>query len=233
MNEYKYFSYFYDDVFSEVKYKDWLDFLLPYLTPSSKILDLACGSGTLAILLKLKGYDVEGLDLSQTILDIAKEKAKMHHLSIPFHLEDMTDFKLDKTFDVITCFFDSVNFLKDKEAIDSLFSSVYNHLALNGLFIFDIFSLSMLQSYKHNKVKYKLPTHCLTWKTKLAQKDTLMHTIHIRDGKEKYVETYYEYYHDISCFENPKFQLERICGDFKESLEKKDMRILFILKKKL
>ena len=109
MNAYKTFAYYYDEVYQDLDYKLWLDFIEPYLSVSSSILDVACGTGTLAILLKLKGYDVEGLDLSDSIIEIAKEKSKINHLSIPFYVADMTNFKLEKTYDMVTCFFDSFN----------------------------------------------------------------------------------------------------------------------------
>ncbi len=231
MNEYKYFSYYYDDVVAKVKYKDWLDFIRPYLTPNSSILDLACGSGTLAILLKLNGYDVEGLDLSESILEIAKEKTKMHHLVIPYHLANMTSFNLNKKYDVITCFFDSINFLKNETEIDELFASVYQHLNPNGLFIFDVFSKRMLKHYKHHKFTLKAPTHQLIWKTKTKKPNLLIHEIKIKESDETFLETYKEYYHDMSLFSSHQFSLEKLSGDFKDTLDKKDERILFVMKK--
>ncbi|MDE6240818.1 MAG: class I SAM-dependent methyltransferase [Anaeroplasmataceae bacterium] len=230
MNEYKRFAYYYDDVYEELDYTLWLEFIEPYLKSSSSILDLACGSGTLAILLKLKNYSVEGLDLSESIIEIAKEKAKMNHLEIPFFVGDMTNFKLDKTYDVITCFFDSVNFLKTKEDIQNLFSSVQKHLNPNGIFIFDIFSKTLLEEYRHHTFKKKYPTHSIQWTTS-KQDRTLKHSIRIQEGDLKLEETYYEYYHDIKilCFDG--FDVLKISGDFNEDLEDEDERILVVLKK--
>ncbi len=231
MNEYKYFAYFYDDIFSEVCYRDWYDFVLPYLKDTSTILDLACGSGTLAILLKLKGYEVEGLDLSTSILELARKKAKMHHVAIPFYTADMTNFSLNKTYDVITCFFDSVNFLKTEKEIKDLFSCVYQHLSTNGLFIMDCFSKQMMKDYRHNKKKFRTKTHALLWKTKQIDSSTLKHTIRMKEGKETYIESYFEYYHDIKAFQPDGFEVIKICGDFEDTLQPKDSRILMILKK--
>ncbi|MDE6585024.1 MAG: class I SAM-dependent methyltransferase, partial [Anaeroplasmataceae bacterium] len=195
MNAYQRFAYYYDDVYEELDYTLWLDFIQPYLNPSSSILDLACGSGTLAILLKLKNYSVEGLDLSESIIEIAKEKAKMNHLHIPFHVGDMTNFNLEKTYDMITCFFDSVNFLKNKEEVQNLLSSVYKHLNPDGLFIFDLFSKTLLEEYKKSIFKKKYPTHSLKWKTKKLDSTTLKHTIFIQEGNLKLEENYFEYYY--------------------------------------
>ena len=109
MNAYDKFSYYYDDVMASLRYEWWLDFIKPYVKPSDRILDLACGSGTFAILLSLSGYQAEGLDLSPSIIDLARQKAKINHLTIPFYVQDMTTFSIDQTFDCITCFFDTDN----------------------------------------------------------------------------------------------------------------------------
>ncbi|MDE7384550.1 MAG: class I SAM-dependent methyltransferase [Anaeroplasmataceae bacterium] len=231
MNEYKRFAYYYDDVYEELDYTLWLDFIKPYLNPTSFILDLACGSGTLAILLKLNHYSVEGLDLSESIIEIAKEKAKMNHLHIPFYVGDMTNFTLDRTYDVITCFFDSVNFLKTKDDIQNLLSSVNKHLNPNGIFIFDIFSKALLEEYKHHRFKRKYPTHSIKWTTKKIDSSTLMHSILIKEGKLKLEEIYFEYYHPLESLTFPGFEVVKMCGDFKESLQVQDERILIVLKK--
>ena len=118
-NSYKRFAYFYDEVTSELEYDLWLEFIEPYLKKNDKVLDLACGSGTFATMLKLAGYNSYGLDLSEEIIEIANEKRKINHLDIPFYVMDMTTFRLDEKFDMITCFFDSVNFLDNKSKISS------------------------------------------------------------------------------------------------------------------
>ena len=139
-NSYKKFGYYYDEVMAELNYDLWLEFIEPYLNKNDSILDLACGSGTFATMCKLKGYNVIGLDLSESIIEIANEKKKINRLDIPFYVADMTNFNLGKKFNVITCFFDSVNFLKDKNQINKMFDCVYKHLENGGYFIFDVFS---------------------------------------------------------------------------------------------
>lgn len=231
MNAYLRFSYYYDDIFSELDYTDWLNFIEPYLNKESNILDLACGSGTLAILLKLKGYNVEGLDLSSSIIDVAKEKAKMHHLNIPFYVDDMTSFKLNKKYDIITCFFDSVNFLENKDKLNKLFENVYNHLNDDGLFIFDIFSKKLLDEYKNHKLKIKENTHKIIWKSKKINSSILRHNILIKEGKLKQNEQYYEYFHSLKDLKNNYFKEILISGDFKASYDINDERILLVYKK--
>lgn len=229
MNDYKKFSYYYDEAVASVDYHLWLDFLEPFLNPQTTILDLACGSGTLAILLKLKGYSVEGLDLSKEIIEIAQEKAKINHLTIPFYVKDMTSFELKQQYDIITCFFDSLNFLKTRKQLKALFSSVLKHLNPNGLFIFDVFSKTMLDEYQDNLMTEENPTYQMEWQTKKINFRTLKHTISIQEGDLSFQEEYYEYYHKIKSL-NPKgFKLLKLIGDFNDDLSPEDERILVVL----
>ena len=50
-NAYKMFGYYYDEVMAELDYDLWLEFIEPYLKKGDKVLDLACGTGTLATML--------------------------------------------------------------------------------------------------------------------------------------------------------------------------------------
>ena len=116
MNAYKNLSYYYDEMMEIIDYEDWYNFITPYLKHKSTILDLACGTGTLLTLLANDDHLCYGLDLSDTAILIAHEKAKMNHLDINYKICDMECFNYDIKFNLITCFFDSINFL-DKTKI--------------------------------------------------------------------------------------------------------------------
>lgn len=231
MNAYKKFAYYYDEVMSSLEYDLWVEFVEPYLKPNDKILDLACGTGTFLTMLKLKGFDVTGLDLSETIIEIAMEKAKLNRLKIPFEVMDMTNFKLEKKFDMITCFFDSVNFLKDKIQIKDMFKCVHEHLNPNGYFIFDLFSKEMMHEYINNVICEDYHTFKINWKTTKSNSTTLKHSIEIYEGDILLKEEYYEYYHEIKDLNFEGFKLINICGDFNDDYALGDERILVILQK--
>ncbi len=230
-NSYKKFGYYYDEVMAELNYDLWLEFIEPYLNKNDKILDLACGSGTFATMCKLKGYDVCGLDLSDTIIEIANEKKKINRLDIPFCVADMTNFKLDKKFNVITCFFDSVNFLKDKNQINKMFDSVYRHLEDNGYFIFDIFSKELFKEYEGNEKIEDYESFKINWTTKKTSEKSLKHTIEISEDGDVFKEIYYEYYYELKDLINKKFKIIKISGDFNDDLEDTDERILLVYQK--
>ena len=231
-NAYKKFAYYYDEIMQEMNYDLWVEFVEPYLKKDDKILDLACGTGTFATMLKLKGYDVSASDLSEEIIEIANEKRKINRLDINFYVADMTNFRVNEKQDVITCFFDSVNFLKDKNEVKKLFNSVYSALKENGYFIFDIFSKEMLKEYSENELNEDYETFKIHWKTSLIKPDTLKHNIEITEDDEVIKESYYEYYYDIKDILDKRFEIIKISGDFNDDLEDEDERILIVLKKK-
>lgn len=231
-NAYKKFAYYYDDAISEIDYDLWLEFIELYLNKDSKILDLACGSGTLAILLKLEGYNVSGLDLSESIIEIAKEKAKINHLNIPFYVDDMANFNLNEKFDVITCFFDSINFLQNEELVIKTFNCVKKHLNKGGIFICDVFSLDMLDEYLNNEIIKDFQTYKLVWKTKKVTDLCLVHNIEIYDKLDSVTlkENYYEYYYDLEKLNIEGFSLIKKSGDFNDDYLEGDERLIFVYK---
>ena len=230
-NSYKRFAYFYDEVMADLNYDLWLEFVSPYLKKGDKILDLACGSGTFATMLKLSGYDSYGLDLSEEIIEIANEKKKINHLDIPFYVMDMTSFKFDFKFDIITCFFDSINFLDNKSKIKKMFNCVYNSLKSNGYFIFDIASKYLLNEYDTQNEHTDFETFYLDWVSKKVNETTLKHNIRIKDVDDILEESYYEYYYPLKDVLDSRFKVIKISGDFNDDLEEDDERILVVLQK--
>lgn len=230
MNSYKTISYYYDEIMEVIEYDLWVDFVKPYLKPEIKILDLACGSGTFANSIANLGYKISGLDLSEEIINVAKEKSKMNHNEIEYQVKDMSNFNYDEKFDLITCFFDSVNFL-EKNQIKPMFDSVYNNLNDGGYFIFDIFTYSKMKFFHNTTLKDNLAFAKYKWKMKVKN-NILNHKITIKDNKEKIIETYKEYYYDYEQLLDERFKVIKVITDFKEQLDLKNgERILVVLQK--
>ncbi len=232
MNEYKGFSYYFDQIMEYIDYKEWLDFTKKYVDKDKTILDLACGSGTLACLLAVEGYTVDGLDLSNDMLSLANDKFKAYHIINNLYHDDMTDFSLNKTYDAITCYFDSINHLPNIELVKKMMNCVYNHLNENGLFIFDVFSKSKYDEMDNTDIEEEFDDFYYHWKIHLEKPNVLCHDIEIK-GENYIHEQYNEYYYDINDFiDNNKFETVSIAGDFNDDLEDEDERILVVLRKK-
>lgn len=232
MNEYKKFSYYYDEVMTTLDYEEWFEFIKPYVTPNTKLLDLACGTGSFLMLCHNYGISCYGLDLSETAIEIAKEKAKINHFNIDYQVADMTNFSYPLKFNLITCFFDSVNFLKNKNDLTKLLNNVYNALENNGYFIFDIFSKYLMEEYEDNSFINDYDTFKIDWQTKKINSTTLEHNVKIFEDDKTYEEKYYEYFYDFKDFDFSKFKVIKICGDFNDDLVDDDERIIFVLQKR-
>ena len=67
---------------------------------SLRILDIGCGTGRHAIELTKRGYNVTGIDLSESMLQKAKENAEKEQVKISFHKHDARNLPFNADFDV-------------------------------------------------------------------------------------------------------------------------------------
>jgi SAM-dependent methyltransferase len=102
------------------------------------LLDVACGTGTVAELLTLVGYHVTGFDLSEPMIHRAREKAAQKNLKIDYLVADATTFDLENTFEGAYSFFDSLNYITTSEGLRAAIERVGLHLPPGATFIFDL-----------------------------------------------------------------------------------------------
>ncbi|NLS78752.1 MAG: class I SAM-dependent methyltransferase [Chloroflexi bacterium] len=104
----------------------------------SMVLDVACGEGTFAIEMARKGYFVTGIDRSSRMLDLAQAKAKAAGVKVNFMPRNMVHLIFDDSFDLTTCWFDSLNYIWTTVELESCFEGIFRGLHAGGWFIFDI-----------------------------------------------------------------------------------------------
>ena len=101
-------------------------------------LDLACGTGSMAILLAKKGLSVIGADLSEEMLTEAAAKAAELDNPPWFIRQRMEKLRLPAPVDLAVCCLDGVNYVTEPAALQEAFRRVLRALNPGGLFIFDI-----------------------------------------------------------------------------------------------
>jgi ubiquinone/menaquinone biosynthesis C-methylase UbiE len=99
-------------------------------TDGNTLLDVACGTGAHAGPLS-KYYKVEGLDLDANMVKVAHRK----YPKIRFHHGDMTSFDLGRQFDVITCLFSSIGYVKTKAKLRKAIQTMSKHLLPGGVLL--------------------------------------------------------------------------------------------------
>ncbi len=154
------FADFYDRLTHDIDYIRWADYLQSAFRKFGKdpnlILELGCGTGSLAVELSKRGYDMIALDSSISMLNKAYEKARKINSDILFLNQDMRSFELYGTVDAIVCLLDSINYITSVEDIKKVFKLVNNYLNPGGLFIFDVNSPHKLSTVLGNQTFYEL-----------------------------------------------------------------------------
>lgn len=113
-----------------------------------RLIDLACGTGTLALMLADAGWDVLGIDAARGMLREAQRKARHGaglDRSIRFRRADMRAWSVTTPVDVVTCCYDSLNYLLEEADLQATFAAVWAALKPGGLWIFDINTPYFLQ----------------------------------------------------------------------------------------
>lgn len=112
-----------------------------------KALDLACGTGTLALTMTEQGWEMWGLDQSAAMLAIASERAMALQSEIRPVFQQANLAQLDtltaqppwyQAFDLVTCTYDSLNYLLETEALAACLRGVAQALRPGALFFGDM-----------------------------------------------------------------------------------------------
>jgi ubiquinone/menaquinone biosynthesis C-methylase UbiE len=125
-----------------------------------KILDLACGEGTFCVAMAKEAYRVTGVDFSTHMLELARERAIQEKVNVAFLLQDMRSLAIEERYDLVTCWYDSLNYLLEVEDLEKAFACAYRVLKHDGLFIFDmntIYGLSVIWQRSECSVQQDAP----------------------------------------------------------------------------
>ena len=146
VREYEYLARYYDFLLGDEEgFSLWLEYIEK--EPFNTCLELASGSGVMARILKDKGYEVTASDISDEMIETAKRNFDGEYLKI-----NMIDFELHRTFDLILCIVDSINYLYEEE-LETMFKSVYRHLNDGGRFIFDMHHKARLDEFSEEYIE--------------------------------------------------------------------------------
>jgi len=145
---------------------DWGDFSLQYVRlityffnlhgiRQAHLLDVACGTGTLAKALAERGHNIHGIDVSPAMIARAREKTKGLP-SISYSVQNMVSFEAGHEFDCATCTFDSLNYLLNPSDVLSMFSCVSDALHHGALFFFDANTPHLYRKHRNKSSYYEL-----------------------------------------------------------------------------
>lgn len=111
-------------------------------SPNSSILELGCGTGRVTLSLVPYCQYIQGIDLSPAMISICREKllkAGIPQTKVQVTEGDITDFDLDRTFDLIIAPFRVFQNLETDQEVHGLFRCIRKHLAQGGTCILNVF----------------------------------------------------------------------------------------------
>jgi SAM-dependent methyltransferase len=125
---------FYDALYRFKDYGASVSYLRSVLDEAApdagSLLDIACGTGRHLELLR-DHYEVEGVDINPELLEIARERCP----GVRFHVADMADFELERRFDVVTCLFSSIAYVRTPARMQSAVRCMRAHLNPGGVLL--------------------------------------------------------------------------------------------------
>jgi SAM-dependent methyltransferase len=150
----------YDLIYADKPYAAEAQFVHELLQEMSigkthKVLELACGTGSHAVMLERLGYDILGTDDSEDMLAVARLKAERAGSRIKFIRQDMRACDLaPAAFDSVICLFDSIGYVRTNDAVLQAFRGANRSLREDGLLVFEFWHAgAMLRSYEPLRVR--------------------------------------------------------------------------------
>ena len=142
MGAYEALAASYDRLTNDVDYRATVDFYRDILAQEGlhprTAVDLACGTGTVSLLLARQGLNVTGVDLSEEMLTMAQQKAEGLENPPRFVRQSLQELTLPRGVDLAVCALDSLDYITDPQDCAEAIRRVYRALNPGGIFIFDV-----------------------------------------------------------------------------------------------
>ena len=150
MGAYEALAVSYDRLTNDVDYRQTVEFYKQILDregcrPRTAV-DLACGTGSVALLLARDGLQVTGVDMSEEMLTVACQKAQELDEPPAFVCQPLQALRLPRAVDLAVCALDSLDYITDPKDCQEAIRRVYKVLNPGGMFIFDVNTPEKLRS---------------------------------------------------------------------------------------
>ena len=132
----------YDRLTNDVNYRDTVEFYRQIMDredvkPRTAV-DLACGTGSVALILAEMGLEVTGVDMSEEMLTVAMDKASEMDYPPMFVCQSLQELSLPRGVDLAVCALDSLDYITNPDDCREAIRRIYRALNPGGIFIFDV-----------------------------------------------------------------------------------------------
>ena len=227
---YNQFAWYYDSLMEPQFYEDYFLFIKKHAA-YNRILDLGCGTGRLDAYFMQDDCFLTGVDLSEAMIDIAKEN--INHPHFQFEVGDMLDYEAKQSYDLVLCVCDSLNYILGFEKQKAVLKKAYEALEENGTFSFDVHSQYKINElFKNYMEEDENEDFYFYWKVKKTDDYQITHYVIIEDlnedirTEEKHIQESYPITFYIEALKEIGFKEVIYSEDFQEN-----QRVVFIAKK--
>ncbi len=109
-----------------------------YTMAPTSLLEIGCGTGTMALLLAKEGWKVVGVDTSEGMITQARQKGGGDSTAVQFMAGDIRGLSLEREFHAAVSLYDVFNHLEEVDDLVSTFRAIRSFLLADGLFVFDV-----------------------------------------------------------------------------------------------
>ena len=142
MDAYHALAVSYDRLTNDVDYEATVAFYFDILKRENlrprTCVDLACGTGSVALRLAKRGLRVTAVDMSWEMLMVAQQKAAEEGVYPQFACQKLQQLQLPRGVDLAVCALDSIDYILDPADCKEAIRRVYKALNPGGCFIFDV-----------------------------------------------------------------------------------------------
>ncbi len=244
MSAYEALASSYDELTGDVPYEAVADFLESALRKlgraPKRVLDLACGTGSLSVLLARRGYSVIGADISPEMLTEAMDKALELEENRPFFIcQPMQALELAGPVELVVCCLDALNYLTEPADCRETFRRVYDSLEPGGVFFFDVNTPEKLRAMDGQVFLDETGDSYCVWRAEFSE-NVCWYGVDLfqRSGKlwKRSFEEHAEYAYDLDeltvWLQEAGFSSVRLCGDRRmEPPGPDEQRVYFIAAK--
>lgn len=242
MNSYEQFAEVYDELMQDIPYEKYVQWIQKYAPKEQypQLLDIGCGTGTLAMLFDSAGYNVSGIDLSEEMLAVAFNRMQTEGIFIPLFAMSMDELEGFSDLDIVAIPIDSINYLREETAVVETFKRIYQALREGGQLFFDVHSLHKMDDiFLQSPFTYDNEDLMYVWHTEKGEFDhSIYHqlTFFVQEAQtglyERFDEEHFQRTFSIEQYENwlreIGFSTVEITADFtEEKPNEKSERIFF------
>lgn len=175
MSAYEALADWYDSLTEDVDYEGLYEYLSAILTRNGiqpeRVLDMACGTGSLSMLFAENGAECYGMDLSEDMLTRAARKTDGMARPPRFLHGDMKDFSLPEPVDVLVCMLDSFNYMTSPEDGAQAISCFWKALRPGGILIFDVRPPQQLRAFDGQMFMDETEDVVCIWRTEFNERE--------------------------------------------------------------